>query len=92
MSLTTQITIEYLKEIPIKIIDFKDRNEKSRHDGLILLVDQMLEAKKQLQQAKTESDKNYLNRKCEQLDKEIEQLVYQLYGLTEEEIKIVEGK
>ena len=51
----------------------------------------MLEAKKQLKQAKTEGDKNYLNRKCERLDKEIDQLVYQLYDLTEEEIKIVEG-
>ena len=51
----------------------------------------MLEAKKQLQQAKTEGDKNYLNRKCERLDKEIDQLVYQLYNLTEEKIKIEEG-
>jgi len=40
--------------------------------------------------AKTEGDKNYLERKCERIDKEIDQLVYQLYGLTEEEIKIVE--
>ena len=51
----------------------------------------MLEEKKQLQPAKTEGDKTYLTRKCERLDKEIDQLVYQLYGLTEEEIKIVEG-
>ena len=48
--------------------------------------------KKQLQQSKTESDKNYLKRKCETLDKQIDELVYKLYGLTEEEIKIVEGK
>jgi len=40
--------------------------------------------------AKTEGDKNYLQRKCERLDKQIDQLVYQLYGLTEEEIRIVE--
>jgi hypothetical protein len=33
-----------------------------------------------------------LNRKCERLDKEIDQLDYNLYGLTDEEIKIVEGK
>ena len=56
---------------------------------------------KQLQQApsrlgraesgKTEGDKNYLQRKCDRLDKEIDELVYQLYGLTEDEIKIVEG-
>ena len=50
----------------------------------------MQKNKKLLQQAKTESDKNYLERKCERLDKEIDQLVYQLYGLTEEETKIVE--
>jgi len=48
-------------------------------------------ARKQLQQAKTESDKNYLERKCENLDKQIDELVYELYGLTEDEIKIVEG-
>ena len=48
--------------------------------------------RKQLQQAKTEGDKNYLQRKCHTLDKQIDELVYQLYGLTEEEIKIVEGK
>jgi adenine-specific DNA-methyltransferase len=47
---------------------------------------------KYLQQAKTEGDKNYLNRKCERLDKEIDKLVYQLYGLTDEEIKIVENE
>jgi hypothetical protein len=62
----------------------------------------MLTTKKELQQAKIEGDKNYLQRKCDRLDKEIDQLVYQpacakplrqgrLYGLTEEEIKIVEG-
>ena len=54
------------------------------------------------QQAKTESrlyrassktgDKTYLQRKFTTLDKQIDELVYQLYGLTEEEIKIVEAK
>lgn len=32
-----------------------------------------------------------LERTCEYLDAEIDTLVYQLYGLTEEEIGIVEG-
>jgi len=57
---------------------------------IITLVNQMLASKKQLQQAKTASAKNYLERKCERIDKEIDQLVYQLYGLTEDEINIVE--
>jgi hypothetical protein len=46
--------------------------------------------KKQLQQSKTEGDKNDFNHKCETIDKQIHELVYQLYELTEEEIKIVE--
>lgn len=65
--------------------------DKNQHDEILLLVDQILIAKKLLQKAKTESDKNYLQRICDILDKQIDELVYQLYGLTEEEIKIVEG-
>jgi hypothetical protein len=43
-----------------------------------------------LQKAKTEGDKTYLERKCATPDKQIDELVYQLYELTEEEIKTVE--
>lgn len=48
-------------------------------------------SKMQLQQTTTEGNKNYFNRKCERLNKEIDQLVYNLYDLTDEEIRIVEG-
>lgn len=41
--------------------------------------------------AKTDKDKIYYERKCDMLDKQIDAEVYKLYGLTEEEIKIVEG-
>jgi len=34
---------------------------------------------------------NDFHTKCISLDSQIDQLVYELYGLTEEEIKIVEG-
>ncbi len=87
----TKMRTNQLAELPIKKIKFDLKSEESLHNQIVLMVDQMLTAKKQLQQAKTESDKNYLNRKCETLDKQIDELVYQLYGLTEEEIKIVEG-
>jgi hypothetical protein len=33
-----------------------------------------------------------LQREIEATDKEIDEFVYELYGLTEEEIKIVEGR
>ena len=37
-----------------------------------------------------EASKSQLRRKIEATDRQIDQLVYELYGLTEEEIKIVE--
>ncbi len=51
----------------------------------------MLESKKQLHESKTDKDKSYYERRCADLDRQIDAEVYKLYGLTEEEIKIVEG-
>ncbi len=40
--------------------------------------------------AKTAHEKNILQRQIEATDGQIDRLVYELYGLTDEEIKIVE--
>jgi adenine-specific DNA-methyltransferase len=53
------------------------------------IVDQMFAAKKQL--AVTQRDSEQLQHKFDYLDGEIDKLVYELYGLTAEEIRIVEG-
>jgi hypothetical protein len=45
-----------------------------------------------LPSAKSDFDKTSITRKIEATDRQIDELVYELYGLTEEEIKIVEGK
>jgi hypothetical protein len=44
------------------------------------------------EEVNTESNKKLYLNICDSLDKQIDQMVYQLYDLTEEEIKIVEGK
>ena len=59
---------------------------------MVSLVAQMLELNKKLQAAKTDHDKKMLQRQIDYTDKEIDKLVYDLYGLTEEDIKIVEGE
>jgi adenine-specific DNA-methyltransferase len=51
----------------------------------------MLRSKERLALAKTDAEKNRLDLECENLDRQIDEAVYELYGLTEEEIKIVEG-
>ena len=58
---------------------------------MVSLVDQMLEAQKELQNAIPDADKKTFQQKVGILDRQIDNLVYELYGLTEEEIRIVEG-
>jgi type I restriction-modification system DNA methylase subunit len=82
---------QFLSQVPYRPIDFKSAADKSRHDKIVALVDQMLSAKRQLAEAKTDKDKTYYENKCAGLDRQIDALVYELYGLTEDEIAIVEG-
>ncbi len=44
------------------------------------------------QSPRTPQEKESLSRETEATDGQIDRLVYELYGLAEEEIKIVEGK
>jgi len=51
----------------------------------------MLELHKQLAEAKTAHTKTNLQRQVDATDAQIDKLVYELYGLTDDEIKIVEA-
>ncbi|EHK0260754.1 Eco57I restriction-modification methylase domain-containing protein [Campylobacter coli] len=73
-----QIDKEPLLNIPIVTINSK--NQKIA-DELINLVDEILKAKEQDKNANTQ-----------ELENKINSLVYKLYNLNEEEIKIIEGK
>ena len=86
------LSLKDARSLPIRKIDFTKENEKQSQSKISSLVDQMLESRKNIQSSKTDNDKTYWERKCEQLDHAIDSEVYKLYGLTEEEIKIVEGK
>ena len=58
----------------------------------IKLADQMLETQGRLQQALSGDDKKLLKQRAAILDKQIDNAVYKLYNLTEDEVKIVEGE
>ncbi len=90
-SLTVNISKTFLDQLPIRTIKFLDPSDRAGHDRMVVLVDQMLELHKQLASARTDHDKTAIQRQIDATDRQIDQLVYELYGLTEEEIKIVEG-
>ncbi len=82
----------FIKNLPIRPINFSDPAEKAQHDKMVSLVERMLALHKSLKSAHNPQEADRLTREVESTDKAIDNLVYELYGLSEEEIGIVEGK
>ena len=74
----------YLQQLPIPTTD------KAQHDKLVKLVDKLLGLMPKLRMAKLESERATLQNAVTATEQQIDALVYELYGLTEEEIKLVE--
>ena len=87
-----KIRIAQLNEIPIVDIVFTNKNEKHFHDQIVNFVEQLLQLNKDLQATTLETKKEQLKNKIDYCEDKINQLVYELYNLTEDEIKIVENK
>ena len=83
-------TKQYVETLPIYPINFSDPADKARYDQMVDWVNQMLSLHKQLAKAKMSYDKTAIQRQIDATDQQIDRLVYDLYGLNEEEIKIVE--
>ncbi|MFZ5433673.1 MAG: Eco57I restriction-modification methylase domain-containing protein [Calditrichota bacterium] len=81
----------YLEKLPIRTINFSDRKDKARHDGLVKLVEKMLKLQADVRTATLPGEETRLRREIAATDRRIDREVYDLYGLTEDEIKIVEG-
>jgi len=80
-----------LDQLPIRTIDFDDPADRARHDRMVALVEQMLALHKELPAAATDHDQTLIRRRIDAADRQIDALVYELYGLTPEEIAVVEG-
>ncbi|MBI5031378.1 MAG: Eco57I restriction-modification methylase domain-containing protein [Chloroflexi bacterium] len=85
------INKQALERLPIRTINFADAADKACHDKMVALVTQMLDLHKRLAATQTVHDRDLLQRQIAATDSQIDMLVYELYGLTEEEIKVVEG-
>jgi type I restriction-modification system DNA methylase subunit len=85
-----RLKISYISQIPIRTINFSDPADKTRHDNMVELVTRMLDYNKKVQENGGDKEKNLLQRQIEVTDTAIDKLIYELYDLTPEEIKIVE--
>jgi hypothetical protein len=85
-----KIIIKQTRELPIPPADLSGRADKARHDRMVQLVTRMLDLHQNLAAAKLATEKTRLQREIAATDDQIDALVYELYNLTPEEIRIVE--
>jgi type I restriction-modification system DNA methylase subunit len=81
-------TKQYFGALPIHNVETKA--EKAKQNEIERLVAQIIITKDELEAAQSDRDRNYYERRYAQLDREIDQVVYELYGLDSSEIETIE--
>jgi hypothetical protein len=80
-----------ISKLPIRRINFERAGEMAMHDSVVTLVEKMLVLTPQLRAATDDKQRRVLQHAVESTDQQIDRLVYELYGLTPEEIALVES-
>ena len=84
------LSVRWLEQFPVYIPDFSALDDTARHDRLVTLVSRMLELHARTLRTGSDEGKGGLQRRIETTDREIDELVYELYGVTGEERRVVE--
>jgi hypothetical protein len=84
-------TKQYVGRLPIHRAPLSDPAERKRHDSIVHAVRQMFALCEALPKAKTSQQQTALLRRMTATENQIDRLVFELYGLTEQEIALVEN-
>jgi hypothetical protein len=83
---------KYIKHLPIKVIDKNNNDFVRKSNEIERLVDELIQFNTEKLTLKLPTKIQQLDSRIDYCENKINQFVYQLYELTEDEIKIVEGK
>ncbi len=87
-----QVKRGHIAQLPLRLPDFTDPADTARHARMVALVQAMLDLHKQAGSATLPHQKELIQRQIHATDRQIDKLVYELYDLSAEEIRIVEGR
>lgn len=85
-------TNQYFSQLPISVVNPLIKFEQTLHHEIVRLVDTILKLQQQRQASTLPGQFEHLEQRIAQTDAVINQKVYALYNLTEEEIKVIEGE
>ncbi|MGO9199822.1 MAG: Eco57I restriction-modification methylase domain-containing protein [Limisphaerales bacterium] len=86
-----RLIYQYMERVPIRLVNADAPADQSRRDQVAHLAEQMLALHQRLSAAKTPQEKTALERQITAADTQLDRLVYDLYGLTEKEIEVLEA-
>lgn len=81
---------QFISQLPICLPDLSDATQKTQHHTIVKLVERMLKLNEKRENIEDQREKEVLQREITETDRQIDQMVYKLYGLSDEEIKIIE--
>ncbi len=78
-------------EVEALPIILRDKVKSKMYNSILTFVSQMLDTQKKLHETTSSSEKSLYQKEADNIDRQIDQLVYELYELTPKEIKVVES-
>jgi hypothetical protein len=87
-----RLKIVYIEQLPIRVIDFNKPAEKATHDKVVSLVKRMLDLHKKKAGIPPSAERVKIEREIAVTDEKIDEMVYDLYVVAEEEKMIIEGQ
>ena len=77
--------------IPVKALDLANSAERAMHDQIVKAVQEIMASHRQLAAAASPATRMPLERRISELERQLDEWVYQLYGLSAAEIALIEG-
>jgi hypothetical protein len=82
---------QYIQGAAFPSIDFKNKTDLEKHDRMVVLVEKMLSLVSRQRAEANPQVAAQLKSQIAATDRQIDRLVYEMYGLTDDEIALVEG-
>jgi hypothetical protein len=87
----TEYSWDDLRNLPVYTPDFDDPADAGRHNRIVSLVTRLIDIRRQWSRSESDEERGLLREKIEVADRKIDRIVYALYGLTADEIAVVES-
>jgi hypothetical protein len=84
-------TKQYVGNLPIRVPGPSETGVRETHDQIVTLVERLLTLNSQLEAAKLPQDVNRIKRDIHTTDAQIDNLVYDLYGLSDTDVALLEA-